>query len=308
MEKDEIERDVDDIFKDFEYNVTGKKDAPKSPSPQITPKKLSGDEDFLEDKYRREQELLEEKYEKEKELLDKKRKEDLKRKKEVELRENILRQKSAPLKPANKSSVNVERIGYLAIIIVLVAYIAIDLSFYHGGKSAEAKKDQAVAPATITPNTTIEQSKSNESKEVKAEEKEEEKKEEPVVPAANEGTKLSGKIILKIDNIATEISEKLNDTGYINSVTFTIDNGKDKALTPIVDVYAYDSEMDKMWETKNRGQYKGAAISSGNQQTVTIDLLPKTFRNLDLKKDIRLTLNDTNGGFIVALTDKVLIS
>ena len=307
MEKDDIERDVDDIFKDFEYNVAGKKDAPKSPSPQITPKKLSGDEDFLEEKYRREQELLEEKYEKEKELLDKKRKEDLKRKKEAELRENTLRQKSAPLKPANKSGVNVERIGYLAVILVLIAYIAIDLSFYHGGRNSEAENDQAAALATAVPNITGEQNKSNESKEVKvaAEEKKEEKKEEP---AANGEKTLSEKITLKIDNIATEISKSLNDTGYINSITFTIENGKDNALTPIADVFAYDSEMDKAWETKSRGQYKGAAISPGKQQTATINLVPKTFKNLDLKKDIRLTLNDTEDGFITSANEQVFIS
>ncbi len=295
---------VDDIFKDFEYKVAGKKEAPKSPfAPQMTPKKLSGDEELLEEKHRREQELLEEKYDKEKELLDEKRKEGSKRKKEAELRENILRQKSAPSKPANKSGVNAGKIGYLAVILVLVAYIVIDLSFYHGEKSI-GEKNQSIASA-VAPNATLEQNKSNESKEVKAAE---EKKEEPAAPAAAEEKKLSGKVILKIDSIGTEVSKTINDTGYINTVTFTIDNGKDKILTPILDVYAYDSKLDVSWETKSRGQYKGIGIKPGDKYTGSISLTPRTFSDLKLERTVRLSLNDTKDGFITAVNEKALIS
>lgn len=292
--------DVDDIFKDFEYKVANKKEAPKSSfASKLIPRQSS------------EEELLEEKYQKEKELLEKKRKEEAKRNKEAELRENIMRQKSMPSKPVKKTTVNVERIGYLAIIIVLIAYIVIDLSFYHGGKSDEAKKNQAVAPAIIVPNATIEQNKSNESNESKTvvEEKKEEKKEEPVVPAANEGTKLSGKITLKISNIATEISESLNDTGYINSVTFTIENGKDKILTPFVEVFAYDDTNKEDYETKSRGHYiYKIGINPGDKHTGSIDLSPKTFKNLDLEKHIRLVLNDTKDGYIDAVNKVEIIS
>ena len=296
--------DVDDIFKDFEYKVARKKEDNKgSFRPKLASRQLSEDE-LLEEKYQKEKKLLDEKHQAEKELLNKKRGEEAKRNKEAELRENLMRQKYMPSKPVKKIIVNAERIGYLAVILVLIAYIVIDLSFYHGEKSIGGK-NQSIASA-VASNGTSEQNKSNESKEIKAvEEKNEEKKEEP---AANGDKTLSGKITLKIDNIATEISKNLNDTGYINSVTFTIENGEDKILTPIADVYAYDSEMDEAWETKSRGQYKGAAISSGKQQTATINLVPKTFKNLDLKKNIRLTLNDTKEGFIAAVNDNVLIS
>jgi len=120
--------------------------------------------------------------------------------------------------------------------------------------------------------------------------------------------KLSGKIAFVIDKIYTEVSDTDSDLGYITKVVFTIDNGKDKALNPILHVFAYDSELDESWETRSRGKYTGTSIKSGDEFTGTIDLSPKSFRNLDIKKTIRLTLNDTKAGFIKGINKEVTIS
>src|SRR3989344_9193555 len=81
------------------------------------------------------------------------------------------------------------------------------------------------------------------------------------------------------------------------------------SFCPVVDMYIYDSEMDKSWETRSRGQYTyPVGIKPGDKQKGSISVVPKTFRNLDLKKNIRLALNDTESGFITAVNDAIFIS
>ena len=123
-----------------------------------------------------------------------------------------------------------------------------------------------------------------------------------------EEEKLSGKIVLTLDKVDAEVDDADSDLGQINNVVFTIENGKDEDLNPVVDVYAYDSKIDPSWEITSRGQYKGAAIKSGDKYSGSISLVPKTFRNLNIEKSIRLALNDTEDGFITAVNEEVSIS
>ena len=67
--------------------------------------------------------------------------------------------------------------------------------------------------------------------------------------------------------------------------------------------------MDELWETKSRGIYTfPGGITAGSTHTGTITISPKSFIDLDIKKDIRLTLNDTKSGFIKGVNQKVAIS
>jgi hypothetical protein len=264
---------VDDIFDDFETKVGDKE--------RTTKEKELSEEEFLKIKYRKAEQDLKEKYKKEKEALEEKRKKELRGHEET----------------PTKGFPNVEKIAYIAIILVLAVYIVIDVSFNHLGNSMNIEADQT----TITAAAVQEEKTTNEIEEVAEEEVVEEK---PV----EEEKELSGVITLTIDNIYTHIIDKDRDAGEINKIVFTIDNGKDKVLTPIVNVYAYDSEMHESWETRSRGQYTyTAGISPGDSHTGTIDLSPKRFVNLDLKKNLRLVLNSTEDEFITAVNEKVLI-
>lgn len=273
MEKD----DVEDIFEDFEHKVTGK-EAAHSAKKEIHehPEKELSEGEILKNKYQDAEQSLKDKYKKEKELLeDKKAKEASKH----------------GFTPA-KSIPNYEKFGYIGVIIVLVAFIAIDLSFYHGGTAA----DQTITAAAVEVQEPEEAE----------EEIVEEVAEEPVEEVVEE-KKLSGKITFVIDKIYTDVSDKDSDLGYISKIVFTIDNGKDKVLTPTLHVFAYDSELDESWERRSRGKYTGTTIKPGDKQTGTIDLSPKSFRNLDIDKNVRLTLNSTEEGFITAINEKVTI-
>jgi len=270
--------DNDDIFEDFETKVKG-----ESKRSEFAEKELS-EEELLKKKYREAERTLKEKHKKEKEALEKKR------------AEEMLKHGKVPTKKLD----SIERIAYIAIIAVLVLYIIIDLSFYHG-KNADAESEKPIA-------VTVGEEDNKTTETEKIEEKAEEKS--PEEEKASEGAKqLSGKITLTIDNIYKNVAEDLNDTGYITNIVFTIDNDKDKVLTPVVNVYAYDSELDESWETRSRGQYTySIGIKPGDKHTGSIDLVPKTWTNLNVEKNIRLTLNDTKSGFITAVNQKVIIS
>ena len=79
-------------------------------------------------------------------------------------------------------------------------------------------------------------------------------------------------------------------------------------MNPIVLIYAFDDELDESWETRSRGKYQGTSIKPGDSQSDTIELSPKSFRNLDIEKSLRLVLNSTDYGFIKAVSKKVTIS
>lgn len=262
------ESDVDDIFEDFGAKVEDK--------PQAAREELS-EEELLKRKYQKSEQELKEKHRKEKEALEEKRKRELRGHEE------------AP----SKSLPHIEKIAYMAIILVLAVYIAIDFSFYHGEKTVDVETD------TITAAAVQEENKTDSIKEVAEEEVEE---------VVEEEKNLSGIVMLTINKIYTSVDDNDDDMGEISKIVFAIDNGKDKVLTPLVNVYVYDDEMDEKWETWSRGTYTyGAGIAPGKSQVGFIDISPKKFINLDIKKNIRLTMNDTEDGFVKAVNQKVLI-
>jgi hypothetical protein len=270
--------DVDDIFKDFETKVEDKQEPAKEEAPE---EKEISEEEILKKKYQKAEQALKEKHKKEREALEEKRKKEMVH-------------GEAP----TKSFPNVERVAYIAIIIVLAAYIIVDWSFYHGEKPVDVEAD------TITAAAVKEENKINEIEEIVEEETVEEAEE-----IEEEEKQLSGVITLIIDQIYTEVLDEDEDFGCISKVVFTISNGKDKILKPFVEAYAYDSENIEDYETKSRGFYTySIGINPGDNHTGSIDLVPKTWRNLDLKKHIRLVLNDTEDGYITAWNEEVLIS
>src|SRR3989338_949110 len=267
--------DINDIFKDYEYKVTGKKGAPEA---RREPVRQLEEEDEVKERYR---------------------------KAESSIKEKKAKDANRSYRAPSSGIGSYEKFAYIAVIAVLVAYIGIDLGFYHGSDTAKEETITAAALNTQSANKTLNksaESAGNASKVVKGE------------TAGNktgeklaEDKKLSGKIMLRLDEIDSEMVDADGDLGQINKVVFTIENGKDKDLNPVVDVYAYDSELDPSWEIKSRGQYKGAVIKHGDKYSGSISLVPKTFKNLDIKKSIRLTLNDTEDGFIKAVNEQVLI-
>ena len=277
--------DSDNIFEDFAAKVKDKKEGlnehekeSKKPHERISEKEL------LARKYQNEKQALEERYKEEMGTL-----------KEKEIKEALKEKKT------KKSLQKTERMAYIVIIIILLGYIIVDLSFFNGEKSTEAESTQDTAVSVVNA-----ENKSNEAEEAKQEVPEEVKA--PIEESAKE-KELSGTITLTIDRVYSELDENDGDLGYITKVTFTIDNSKNKVLKPVVDVFVYDDGMHESWETRSRGQYNyDFGIKPGEKHTASIDLAPKTYRNLNLKKNVRVALNDTESGFITAANDAITIS
>jgi len=267
--------DIDDIFKDFEHKVDEKEEVQekkKELEPEIK------DEDALKKKYEKAEQVLKHKYKKEKEVLDERKKES----------QSPGHMRDVP----HKSSPNIERVAYVAIIFVLVVYAGIDLLFYHGNQDIAV--EETITAAAVTDEVL------EEVEEETVETVEEETVEEEVI--------LSGEITLTVNEIFSEVSDTDDDLGYINKVVFTINNGKTESLTPIVKVFIYDDTLHESWETRSRGKYTGTTIQSGKTQSGTVDISPKSFRNLDEEKNIRVRLEDVDGNFIAAVNDIVDIS
>ena len=270
--------DNEDIFSDFEGKVKGKED-----TEHHAPHKHIDEKELLNKKFLDEKQALEEKYKKEMHTLEEKEK------------------KAKQSKP-NTGLSTTERIVYIAIIIVLLGYTIIDLSFYHKEGSSISEKSLGIdaVKGDESSNKSATDTEQEEAQETEAVEDEN---------AAQEEGSLSGAITLAIDKIYMEVAEDKNDTGYITKIDFTINNGKSKVLSPIVDVYIFDTEIDESWETRSRGHYTYAiGIKPGSTHTGTIDLSPKTYKNLNVKKSIRVALEDAEDGFITAVNDAVTIS
>lgn len=265
--------DINDIFKDYEYKVEGKKGVP---SVRREPVRQLDEEDEVKEKYRKAENSLNEKKAKE----------------------------AGSDRAPSKSIANYERFAYIAAIVVLVAYIG--FGFYQGNDDAEEEQSVTAAAVNMGLNKTI--NKSAESAENASKGVQGETAGNNTEEKLAEEKKMSGKIVITLDEVDAEVVDADGDLGQINKVVFTIENGKDKDLNPVVDVYAYDSKIDPSWEITSRGQYKGAAIKAGDKYSGSISLVPKAFRNLDIKKNIRLALNDTEAGFVAAVNEEVSIS
>ncbi|MAE42217.1 hypothetical protein CMO93_00470 [Candidatus Woesearchaeota archaeon] len=262
--------DVDDVFKDFEHKVEGKKGTSEKPQKEMS------EEEHLKRKYNEQKEALKEKHKQEMGRLEEKKKE--------------YSPKGGKI-PQN--FVTTERIASIAIILVLVGYIVIDFSFYHGEKS-NVGEEIITASIVEGENKTVEV--------------EEETVAEVVEEVVEEKT-YSGVVKFAIKKVYTTVNDNDDDLGYIEKISFIIENDQDKVLTPVIEAYIYDSEMDEFWETKIRGKYTFAAgITAGSTHTDTVTISPKSFRNLDVDKNIRLTLNDTKSGFIKVVNQEVTIS
>jgi hypothetical protein len=284
------EKDVDNIFKDFETRVKEKKESSQSQADAPM-----SDEEKLKIRYRKAEDALKDQYKKQKEDLEKRK------------AEEMLKMGKLPAKSLDK----IERYAYIAVIAVLLIYVVADLAFYHGSKDSEQEIEQPAANIPITE----EENQSAGAEEVQAQQEEE--KVNDTTPVQEEVPKeepeqdlqLSGKITLTIDRVYTSINENDETLGEISQVVFTIDNGKDKVLTPLVQVFAYDTETKEDWETKERGTYISViGIKPGDKKTASVYLSPKMFRDLNVQKNIRLTLNDTTRGFITSASKTVTIS
>ncbi len=275
--------DVDDVFKDFHHKVENKKESKKMPQKEL------GEEEIITKDYQREKQALKEKYNKEMHVIKSKR-----------VREDLKKGKI----PHNFSSN--ERIVYIAVILILAVFIIVDFSFIHGKSDSEDKKSAAAGTINVVSDTEEENKTVEKVEEVKEENPKEEVK-EPVEEEVEEEMTLSGKITLTISRIDSKKDD--DDLGEISEITFTIDNGKNAVLYPVVNVYAYDTENKNDYETKSRGEYTfSPGIASGAIHTASISLTPKKWINLNLDKNIRLTLDDADGDLITAVNKVVTIS
>lgn len=193
---------------------------------------------------------------------------------------------------------SLERKVLVGIIIILLAFIAIDLTFYHGSKTAETT-DNGESGIIGTVTVTNETQEENKTAEAVVNETEEENK-------TAEEKKLSGTIDLIINKIHSIKDD--DNKGYINKVTFTIKNGKDKTLKPVVKVYAYDKNSEDPWIEKDRGEFiYSIGIVPGGEQAGSVDLYPRTFADLDVMKTVVLKLFDEDDDLIASVRDKFYI-
>ena len=198
---------------------------------------------------------------------------------------------------------SLERKFFVGVIIILLAFIAIDLTFYHGSKTTDDKLSTTGVGAAISENKTVKAAA-----EVVNETAEAEKEENKTAETGNKTTekKLSGNIGLIINKIH---SIKENDNkGYINKVTFTIKNGKSKTLYPTVRVYAYDKNYGEEYMNKSRGDFTyPIGIVPGGEQAGSVDLYPRTFADMGIIKTVVLKLFDEDDEIIDSVQDKFYI-
>lgn len=209
---------------------------------------------------------------------------------------------------------HVERLAFITIIVLLVGFIGYDYTFVHDGLK---QAPDAAKSAEATASVVKEAAPSNDAATEKKEEKSaaapvtvpapEVKKEEPKAAEAPK-PQLSGSIAITIDSVERE--KKSDSLGYINSVTFSIENGKDEVFFPHVTVKAYDKITEEAMSGTSRGIYTHpAGINPGDKQTGVINLSPKSFSNLNLEKTVVLVLreNNANGKVIVTASASYLI-
>ncbi|MBL7056322.1 hypothetical protein ISS07_05395 [Candidatus Woesearchaeota archaeon] len=296
------DNDTDGIFKDFQGKVKNKS---KTENESFMSKSLKKTSSIFKKDERSEEEKFKDKLELKRKILDEKYKRE---------RSNIEEQRKY-LEEGNKHNpiqhkqYGIERVAYLAIILILVSYIAVDFGFYHNTPSLNVEEN-SVSGKVVQEKAVIEPSK----EEVKVVEKsviETAPEKEEVVEEAKAPVKekpLKGNVALQIDEVVTSISENDDELGYIDEIKFTISNGATEILRPSINVYAYDNTLDDFWETKIRGTYTNSGIAAGTVKKGSIKLSPKSFRNLNVDKTVRLQMNDTSAGYLASKTKTVEIS
>src|SRR3989338_3546326 len=161
--------DINDIFKDYEYKVTGKKEAPNT---KREPVRQLEEEDEVKERYRK--------------------------------AERSLKAKAAGggYRAPSGGIGSYERFAYIGVIAVLVVYIG--FGFFQGSNDAE--EEQAVTAAAInmqSANKTI--NEPVESSENASEEVQQETAGNQTAEETAEEKKLSGKIVLTLDEVGAEV-------------------------------------------------------------------------------------------------------
>ena len=181
----------------------------------------------------------------------------------------------------NKAAPPLILVTVIALIIVFVPSMLSNMFEGDSGDTPisanvlQSGASENTAPATEEPATLppVEQ-------EV-VEEPAEEVVEEPVVA-------LSGKIELKYgDATVLKIDEF---TGYISSISFTINNGLKEPVRPTVKVYIYDDQTKDLIDMVRGSFTPEDSIKSGEEITGAIAIVPKTFSYLNLEKKVYLKM------------------
>ena len=230
--------------------------------------------------------------------IDKRRKtEDDKEKKQLLNKLDDYKEKASP-----KIS---QKIILVGIIILLLAFIGYDRLFVHP-KLSEAgegitslvtdvdKQEDSTTTTTVSDETTtttvIEETTTT------------------TTTVPEEVITLSGNVALSLVDIKTEKTS--NTTGQIQSITFTIENGLETSIIPVVNVFAYDDEIINEWEEISRGEYnseESIEIDSGKNQTGSILLSPKSIADPDLIKTVVLKLKYSDDADEIRISSKIKI-
>ena len=187
-----------------------------------------------------------------------------------------------------------ERGVLIGLIAILSFFIIFDLAFIHPGGVVETEEGAVgmVVSEVVSENKT--------------EEVEETVEEENKTTETVEEKELSGTIDLEINKIHS-LKENEN-RGYINRVTFTIKNGKNETLKPIVRVYAYDQSSKDTYMDWVRGTFNYTiSIMPGDERAGSIDLTPKTFTALNTIKTVVLKLSDEEDELTRVVEEKFYI-
>lgn len=200
---------------------------------------------------------------------------------------------------------NPERIVLIGIIVCLSAFIVVDMLYFSQCECTNViKEDSGKETPLITNNQT---NKTNLNETISLNNKTHEEEESNETEEEPEEPELSGKVTLKIEKVYYEAID--DQKGKIDKIAFTIENGKEETLKPIVHAYIYDSSMEISWQTRSRGEYRyDSGIKSGKKHTGTLSLSPKYYHGLDLTRHVRLVLNSTKESFIDVETKDVVIS
>tara|TARA_Y100000310_G_C20699785_1_gene828627 strand:+ start:5413 stop:6168 length:756 start_codon:yes stop_codon:yes gene_type:complete len=191
------------------------------------------------------------------------------------------------------SSKTIERALFIGVIVVMALFITYDRVAVHP-KLAEGG-DSGGITSLVTENIDAEVEELSASTTVAEEETTTTTVEEETTTTTIETTTttvpadLSGDVT--IDLIDMDIDKNSDSVAKFNSVTFTIVNGLDESIQPVVDVFAFDDVMTDDWQTRSRGTYnedQSVELDPGEEHSGSIILSPKTFSNLDEVKTVIL--------------------